>query len=266
MLFIFIVPVVYLVVSFCVDSISDKAKELNRKKYYGEDTLLYSSAFNSKTVTKEDIMCLFTSQVKQYRRHNYHVNYKIYNGRTEQNYAWSIKTTKQIFGWGIIYNIQFHFSNGWVRISFSNEDFYFDDSTSLPYYLEGRDFGTVFIEARLNTCKDEATKMWKANGKETGKHFPFDFIPLPGNTSNSRGKANAHNENIPRADLLHYYRNLLGLTLRFSHAELKKRYREAVVKYHPDCYENSSVRDRENAETLMKQVNEAYECLKPMAV
>jgi DnaJ-class molecular chaperone len=53
--------------------------------------------------------------------------------------------------------------------------------------------------------------------------------------------------------------------LHFSHDELKKCYREAVGKYHPDRYGSSSLRDRENAEMLMKQVNEAYEKLKVFA-
>ena len=40
----------------------------------------------------------------------------------------------------------------------------------------------------------------------------------------------------------------------------------AIGKYHPDKYGTSSPRDRENAERLMKQVNEAYEALKDKAV
>jgi DnaJ-class molecular chaperone len=47
--------------------------------------------------------------------------------------------------------------------------------------------------------------------------------------------------------------------LHFSQAELKNAYREAVVKYHPDLYGTSSSRDHENAETLMKQINETCE-------
>jgi hypothetical protein len=60
-------------------------------------------------------------------------------------------------------------------------------------------------------------------------------------------------------DSLSLYRNLLGgLKPDFTQAELKAAYRDAAAKYHPDRYAAASRRDRENAETLMKQINEAY--------
>jgi len=71
--------------------------------------------------------------------------------------------------------------------------------------------------------------------------------------------------NSSETDLLPFYRSLIGLKLRFSKAELKNAYREAVVKYHTDHYGTSSPRDRENAGILMKQINEAYEKLKKIA-
>jgi hypothetical protein len=66
----------------------------------------------------------------------------------------------------------------------------------------------------------------------------------------------------PQSDMISFYRNLLGLRLQFTRDELKTAHREAVKKYHPDTYTGASGRDRENAEILMKQVNEAYEVLK----
>jgi hypothetical protein len=66
----------------------------------------------------------------------------------------------------------------------------------------------------------------------------------------------------PQPDMISFYRNLLGLRLQFTREELKNAHREAVKKYHPDTYTGASKRDRENALTLMKQVNEAYEVLK----
>ncbi|GHT83432.1 hypothetical protein FACS1894137_04510 [Spirochaetia bacterium] len=65
----------------------------------------------------------------------------------------------------------------------------------------------------------------------------------------------------PQPDMVSFYRNMLGLRLQFTQDELKNAYREAVKKYHPDRYTDASKRDCENAETLMKQVNEAYEVL-----
>jgi preprotein translocase subunit Sec63 len=78
-------------------------------------------------------------------------------------------------------------------------------------------------------------------------------------------KQKSSNGNSSSADLFSFYRNLLGLKLRFSQIELKNAYREAVGKYHPDRYGSSLPRDRENAEMLMKQVNEAYGKLKAVA-
>ena len=63
-------------------------------------------------------------------------------------------------------------------------------------------------------------------------------------------------------DSLSLYRNLLGLGPHFTDEELKMAYRNAAAMYHPDRYATASRRDRENAEDLMKKVNEAYEMLK----
>ncbi|GHV48508.1 hypothetical protein AGMMS49546_39110 [Spirochaetia bacterium] len=63
-------------------------------------------------------------------------------------------------------------------------------------------------------------------------------------------------------DMVSFYRNLLGLRLQFTQDELKSAYRESVKKYHPDTYIDASKRDRENAEMLMRQVNDGYEVLK----
>jgi len=256
---LFFSPFIYLIVSCVVDSISDKVNEIKRKKYYGEEELVNFTTFNDSSVTNDDIILLFFSQFRKYWQLKYVLNYKIYTGRDEQNYAWSVKSTKQSYGWGNIYNIRFHFSNGWISISYSNKDFYSNGSISLPYYCEGRDFGTPCIENTMKMCKDEAKSMWKIYGKVPTEYLPFNYIPLSNENKSSE-------ENKTQFELMSFYRNLLGLKLKFSYNELKKSYREAVGRYHPDRYSTSSLRDRENAEMLMKQVNEAYETLKGIAV
>jgi hypothetical protein len=80
--------------------------------------------------------------------------------------------------------------------------------------------------------------------------------------SNRHSRSNYENNDMPPPDMIVFYRNLLGLKLQFTYAELKTAFHESVAKYHPDTYSSSSSRDRENAETLMKQINEAYETLK----
>ena len=152
-----------------------------------------------------------------------------------------------------------HFSNGWVYLSFSDNQFVSGEKGAQKYYLYGYDFGTTEIENKLKTCRDEAKILWKMNGREPAEYPPFNFIPLSENYKSSQ-------DNTSQFDPASFYRNLLGLKLHFSLDELKKSYREAIGKYHPDRYSASSPRDRENAEMLMKQVNEAYENLKKFAV
>jgi hypothetical protein len=270
----FIYCIVSIIVDFIVDSVSDKADEIKRKKYYGEEELIFINTYKNDNISNEDIMLLFNSQIKKYKQRYYTIDYKIFEKKEEQNYAWSIKTTKQTFGWGIVYNIVFNFSNGWVYLSFSNNEFSSGKKLSLEYYLYGNDCGTVSIENTLNTCRDEAKIIWKTNGMEPVENTPFNYIPISGSnrsssnhkrTKNQRKEEKSSRENTAQFDLMSFYRNLLGLKLRFTHDELKKSYREAVGKYHPDRYGASSSRDRENAEMLMKQVNEAYEKLKEIA-
>lgn len=66
-------------------------------------------------------------------------------------------------------------------------------------------------------------------------------------------------------DSLSLYRNLLGLRPRFTSEELKAAYRSCAAMYHPDRYAAAARKERENAEDLMKKVNEAYEALKTAA-
>jgi len=256
--FIFFGPFIYLVVSMVVDGISDKVNEISRKKYYGYEEVAYYTTYNNDNITKEDIMLLFINQVKKYRKDYYNIDYKVFNGKDEQNYAWSISITKQTFGWGIIYYIRYDFSNGWFYVSFSNRDFISGGQSSQEYYLFGYDIGSGEIEKALDACKVEAIIKWKINGMKPEAYSPFDYIPFSDSNRTSQ-------KNAAQFDLISFYRNLLGLRMHFSHEELKRSYREAVGKYHPDRYGASSPRDRQNAEMLMKQVNEAYEKLKAVA-
>jgi len=82
---------------------------------------------------------------------------------------------------------------------------------------------------------------------------------------NTKNRATSRQNNSPPDSLL-LYRNLLGLGTRFTDEELKAAYRNAAAMYHPDRYASATRKEREDAEDLMKKVNEAYECLKPAAV
>ena len=91
------------------------------------------------------------------------------------------------------------------------------------------------------------------------------------NTNNKRSDT-APNEKINRdnsfapPDSLSLYRNLLGLGPRFTGEELKAAYRNCAAMYHPDRYASASRSERQNAEDIMKKVNEAYERLKSAAL
>jgi len=271
-IFVFFGPIIYLIVSVIVDFFSDKIKEEKRRKYYGEEEIINVTTYNNENVSPNDIMLLFISQFRLHKSRYYVINYKVFNDKNEQNYAWSVRTTKQTFGWGVIYNIRFHFTNGWVYLSFSDSSFVSGGQESEKYYLSytGLDLGTGKIERTLEICREEARIKWKMNGREPNDNLPFNYISLSGessslNDNSYRTSSNNSHENTAQPDLLSFYRSLLGLKLRFSHEELKKSYNEAVKKYHPDRYGASSQRDRENAEMLMKQINEAYNKLKPVA-
>jgi len=263
-------PIIYLIVSGVIDSISDKIESIERKKYHEVQELINFTTYNS-NLSNQDIMLVFRDQCKKNIQCYYNINYEVYNGKEDQNYAWSVKTTKETFGWGIVYNIHFHFSNGWVCLSFSKTGFTTGGQSAEKYYIYGTNYGSYDIEKTLDICKEEAKIIWKINGRDVNENLPFDYIPsgrykTSSNDSRSKKKKKSSDDGVNQSDLVSFYRNLLGLRLNFSNDELKKCYREAVGKYHPDRYGSSSPRDRENAEMLMKQVNEAYEKLKVFAM
>jgi hypothetical protein len=257
-------PFIYLIVSPIVDSISNNVKQ----KYYGEENLFYVTTYQNDNITEDDIMRLFNSQIEKYTQRYFNINYKLFDAKEEQNYAWSIKTTKQTFGWGIVYNIKFLFSNGLVYLSFSNSNFSSGGKPSKEYYFLGSFDSSIMIERELDFCWEESRIKWKMNGREPENDLPFNFYSLITDLTGKQKKfdsSKSSDKNSSTGDLLSFYRNLLGLKLRFSQTELKNAYREATRKYHPDRYGASSSRDRDNAEMLMKQVNDAYEKLKEIA-
>ena len=280
---------------FIIDPISDKIKESERKRHYGEEHLINVTTYQNDNISENDIMKLFLSQWKLYKqKYRYYIfEYKVFNDKDKQNYAWSIKTTRNKYGWGTVIDIFSHFTNGWILLKFSDNQFNVGDKSSNEYYIYGFEAGSNEILTALNTCREEARIMWKMNGKEQHGDLPFNYYSISDNINffenknnekrkestktNSSSKSsnsnydqkesnkNSSKEQFTPPDLIAFYRNLLGLKLRFTQNELKTAYREAVANYHPDKYGSASTRDRKNAETLMKQINEAHEVLKKYA-
>lgn len=57
------------------------------------------------------------------------------------------------------------------------------------------------------------------------------------------------------------YYEVLGVAKGSSETEIKKAYRKAAMKYHPDKYTNASETEKKEAEEKFKEVNEAYQVL-----
>jgi hypothetical protein len=89
------------------------------------------------------------------------------------------------------------------------------------------------------------------------------------NSSNTGASYNAQEgkrtgANIPPRpeDPFEAYRALLDLPAGFTRAQLKKAYRTKAAQYHPDRYGSEPVRKQQNAEEMMKKINDAYNVLK----
>lgn len=57
------------------------------------------------------------------------------------------------------------------------------------------------------------------------------------------------------------YYEVLGISKGASDDEIKKAYRKAAMKYHPDKFSNASDKEKKDAEDKFKEVNEAYQVL-----
>ena len=57
------------------------------------------------------------------------------------------------------------------------------------------------------------------------------------------------------------YYDILGIDKNASENDIKKAYRKAAVKWHPDKWAKKSDAEKSNAEVKFKEINEAYDCL-----
>lgn len=57
------------------------------------------------------------------------------------------------------------------------------------------------------------------------------------------------------------YYEVLGINKNSSDSEIKKAYRKAAMKYHPDKFASASESEKKEAEDKFKEINEAYEIL-----
>ena len=90
------------------------------------------------------------------------------------------------------------------------------------------------------------------NGKEMFYKSYFDND----NKQEKEKYSNGYSKDNPNR-----YYTILGVNKNITKDELKKVYYKLVKKYHPDKFENSFKKEKENAENKMKEINEAYEYL-----
>ena len=90
------------------------------------------------------------------------------------------------------------------------------------------------------------------NGKEMFYKSYFDND----NKQEKERYSNGYSKDNPNR-----YYAILGVNKNITKDELKKVYYKLAKKYHPDKFENSSKKEKENAENKMKEINEAYEYL-----
>jgi len=90
------------------------------------------------------------------------------------------------------------------------------------------------------------------NGKEMFYKSYFDND----NKQEKERYSNGYSKDNPNR-----YYAILGVNKNITKDELKKVYHKLAKKYHPDKFENSSKKEKENAENKMKEINEAYEYL-----
>ena len=87
------------------------------------------------------------------------------------------------------------------------------------------------------------------NGKEMFYKSYFDND----NKQEKEKYSNGYSKDNPNR-----YYAILGVNKNIAKDELKKVYYKLVKKYHPDKFENSSKEEKEKAENMMKDINEAY--------
>ena len=57
------------------------------------------------------------------------------------------------------------------------------------------------------------------------------------------------------------YYEVLGVDKNASENDIKKAYRKAAMKYHPDKFANATDAEKKDAEEKFKEINEAYQVL-----
>jgi hypothetical protein len=92
--------------------------------FAAEETILDYTTYQTR-VTNRDIAVAFSNNVGTYwSRNNFYLcQYQIYQGRSDQNYAWRFRVIKNTYDWGTVFSVRFDVSNGFFLIILSNTSF-----------------------------------------------------------------------------------------------------------------------------------------------
>ncbi|MEX6475240.1 DnaJ domain-containing protein [Fusobacterium animalis] len=143
------------------------------------------------------------------------------------------------------------------------------DGTIEEYYKNGKmeafyESGKIKVEIPYNRgVVDGIAKEYFESGRlakeihyKNGKEMFYKSYFDNDNKQEKEKYSNGYSKDNPNR-----YYAILGVNKNITKDELKKVYYKLVKKYHPDKFENSSKKEKENAENKMKEINEAYEYL-----
>ena len=124
------------------------------------------------------------------------------------------------------------------------------------YYLKSFSYLENIFSPILSEEYFESGRLAKEIHYKNGKEMFYKSYFDNDNKQEKEKYSNGYSKDNPNR-----YYAILGVNKNITKDELKKVYYKLVKKYHPDKFENSSKKEKENAENKMKEINEAYEYL-----
>jgi hypothetical protein len=129
--------------------------------FAAEETIIDYTTYQTR-LTNRDIAEAFKNNVRTYwERNSYYLcQYQIYQGRSDQNYAWRFRVIKYTYDWGTVFSLIFEVSNGYFLIKLSNSSFTSDGVDANPiksgsgvYHSPVPEEYSSFVEDSIMTLK-----------------------------------------------------------------------------------------------------------------
>jgi hypothetical protein len=102
---------------------------------YKEEIIKEYNAYGT-NLTPHDVVLAFPGNVLSYlsKSEFYLCDYTVFQGESEQNYAWFFNVIKSSYKWGTVYTLQLHISNGVFNVKTSTSGFTVNDKKAEHYY------------------------------------------------------------------------------------------------------------------------------------